>query len=177
MREPPVPPELKITTLMAVMKLAPQIPDSGRLPVVDGRAKMSKSQGNALALSATEDEIRAAVRRMHTDPDHLRVTDPGRVEGSVVFTDLDAFDPDRDTVHELKAHYRRGGLGDTAVKRRLETALLDQLAPIRDRHAAWTGRPDDVLDILRDSTRRARGVTQATLEAVKEALGLFRLGP
>ncbi|MGE8126695.1 tryptophan--tRNA ligase [Methylobacterium sp. NPDC080182] len=152
------------------------IPESGRLAGVDGRAKMSKSQGNALALSATDDAIRAAVRRMYTDPDHLRVTDPGRVEGNVVFTYLDAFDPDRDTVHELKAHYRRGGLGDTAVKRRLETVLLDLLAPIRERRTAWADRPDDVRDILRDGTRRARGVTQATLEAVKDALGLYRVG-
>ena len=152
------------------------IPESGRLPSVYGRAKMSKSQGNALALSATDDAIRAAVRRMYTAPDHLRVTDPGRVEGNVVFTYLDAFDPDRDTVHELKAHYRRGGLGETAVKRRLETVLLDLLAPIRQRRAAWADRSDDVRDILRDGTRRARGVTHATLETVKDALGLFRMG-
>ncbi|AIQ89408.1 Tryptophanyl-tRNA synthetase [Methylobacterium oryzae CBMB20] len=151
------------------------IPESGRLPGVDGRAKMSRSQGNALALSATEDAIRAAVRRMYTDPDHLRVTDPGRVEGNVVFTYLDAFDPDCDALAALKAHYRRGGLGDTAVKRRLETVLLDLLAPIRSRRAAWADRPDDVRDILRDGTRRARRVTQSTLEAVKDALGLYRV--
>lgn len=153
------------------------IPASGRLPGVDGRAKMSKSQGNALALSATEDEIRAAVRRMYTDPGHLRVSDPGRVEGNVVFTYLDAFDPDRDTVAEMKAHYRRGGLGDTVVKQRLETVLLDLLAPIRASRAAWAHRPDDVRDILRDGTRHARGVTQATLDTVKDALGLYRLAP
>ncbi|WP_411901719.1 tryptophan--tRNA ligase [Methylorubrum thiocyanatum] len=153
------------------------IPASGRLPGVDGRAKMSKSQGNALALSATEDEIRAAVRRMDTDPDHLRVGDPGRVEGNVVFTDPDAFDPDRDTIAELKARYRRGGLGDTVVKQRLETVLLDLLAPIRASRAAWAHRPDDVRDILRDGTRHARGVTQATLDTVKDALGLYRLAP
>ena len=153
------------------------IPASGRLPGVDGRAKMSKSQGNALALSAADDEIRAAVRRMYTDPDHLRVSDPGRVEGNVVFTYLDAFDPDRDTVAEMKAHYRRGGLGDTVVKQRLETVLLDLLAPIRASRAAWAHRPDDVRDILRDGTRGARGVTQATLDTVKDALGLYRLAP
>ena len=91
-----------------------------------------------------------------------------------MFTYLDAFDPDRNTVHELKAHYRRGDLGDTAVKRQLKAVLLDLLAPIRERRAAWTDRPDDV---LWDGTCRARIVTQATLEAVKEALSLFRLGP
>lgn len=153
------------------------IPASGRLPGVDGRAKMSKSQGNALALSAADDEIRAAVRRMYTDPDHLRVSDPGRVEGNVVFTYLDAFDPDRDTVAEMKAHYRRGGLGDTVVKQRLETVLLDLLAPIRASRAAWAHRPDDVRDILRDGTRHARGVTQVTLDTVKDALGLYSLAP
>lgn len=137
------------------------IPASGRLPGVDGRAKMSKSQGNALALSAADDEIRAAVRRTDTDPDHLRVGDPGRVAGNVVFTDLDAFDPDRDTV----------------LKQRLETVLLDLLAPIRASRAAWAHRPDDVRDILRDGTRHARGVTQATLDTVKDALGLYRLAP
>lgn len=153
------------------------IPASGRLPGIDGRAKMSKSQGNAVALSATEDEIRAAVRRMYTDPDHLRDGDPGRVEGNVVFTYLDAFDPDRDTVSEMKAHYRRGGLGDTVVKQRLKTVLLDLLAPIRASRVAWADRPDDVVDILRDGTRHARGVTQATLDTVKDALGLYRLAP
>lgn len=99
---------------------------------------------------------------------------PGR--GQRPATYVDAFDPDRDTVHELKAHYRRGGLGDTAVRRRLETVLLDLFAPIRERRAAWAERPDGVRDILRNGTRRAREVTQATLEAVKGALGLFRVG-
>ena len=152
------------------------IPESGRLPGVDGRAKMSKSQGNALTLSASEDAIRAAVRRMYTNPDHMRVTDPGRVEGNVVFTYLDTFDPDRDTVAELKARYRRGGLGDTTVKRRLETVQLDLLAPIRARRATWADRPDNVREVLRAGTCRACGVTQSTLEAVKNALGLFRVG-
>lgn len=152
------------------------IPASGRLPGVDGRAKMSKSQGNALALSAADD-IRAAVRRTDTDSDYLRVGDPGRVEGNVVFTDLDAFDPDHDTVAEMKAHDRRGGLGDTVMKQRLETVLLDLLAPIRASRAAWAHRSDDIRDILRDGTRHGRGFTQATLDTVKDALGLYRLAP
>ena len=86
------------------------------------------------------------------------------------------FDPDRDTVHELKAHYQRGGLGDTTVTRRLETVRFDPLEPIRERRAAWADRPDDVRDILRDGSRRVREVTQATLETVKDALGLDRVG-
>src|SRR4030088_2155909 len=99
------------------------IPRVGRLPGIDGKAKMSKSQGNAIPLSATADEIREAVRRMFTDPNHLEVSDPGRVEGNVVFTYLDAFDEDRIAVDDLKARYIRGGLGDSIVKKRLDDVL------------------------------------------------------
>ena len=99
------------------------IPTIGRLPGVDGKAKMSKSQGNAITLSATDKEIEDAVNQMYTDPDHLRVSDPGRIEGNVVFTYLDAFDPDREAVADLKEHYRRGGLGDMTLKRRLTSIL------------------------------------------------------
>src|SRR5690606_29827890 len=105
-----------------------------RLPGVDGR-KASKSLGNSISLSASPDEIRAAVRAMFTDPGHLRASDPGRVEGNVVFAHLDAFDPDRDAVEALKEHYRAGGLGDMAVKRRLEELLQALLEPIRSRRA------------------------------------------
>ncbi|WP_262300011.1 tryptophan--tRNA ligase [Microvirga sesbaniae] len=100
------------------------IPSVGRLPGIDGRAKMSKSQGNAIPLSATPDAIRDAVRRMYTDPGHLRAADPGIVEGNVVFTYLDAFDDDHAAVEALKAHYRRGGPGDAVVKRRLKLLPL-----------------------------------------------------
>jgi tryptophanyl-tRNA synthetase len=149
------------------------IPPVGRLPGVDGKAKMSKSQGNAILLSATPDQIRDAVRRMYTDPNHLRASDPGTIEGNVVFTYLDAFDEDRATVEELKAHYRRGGLGDAVVKRRLEDILQALLAPIRERRAAWARNTGDVLDILRTSTQVARETTQATLDDVRSGLGLF----
>lgn len=150
------------------------IPASGRLPGVDGRAKLSKSQGNALALSATEDEIRAAVRRMYTDPGHLRASDPGRVEGNVVFTYLDAFDPDPEAVAALKAHYRRGGLGDSALKTRLTGVLRDLLGPIRERRAAIARDPDHVMDVLRTGTARAKAITAETRDAVQDALGVFR---
>ncbi|MBR9837781.1 MAG: tryptophan--tRNA ligase [Rhodobacteraceae bacterium] len=151
------------------------IPEAGRLPGIDGRAKMSKSGGNAIALSAGPDEIRAAVRAMFTDPDHLRVEDPGRVEGNVVFTYLDAFDPDRDEVARLKGHYRRGGLGDSVVKRRLEEILQELLAPIRARRADYAADPGEVLRIVAEGTRAARELTDATKQEVMEALGLFRL--
>jgi len=153
------------------------IPEIGRLPGIDGKAKMSKSLGNAVPLSATPDEIAEAVRRMYTDPNHLRASDPGRVEGNVVFTYLDAFDDDREAVAELKARYRRGGLGDATVKSRLNDVLQALLAPIRERRAALAGDPERVLEVVRDGTRAARSVTQATLDEVRSALGLFVLDP
>ncbi len=151
------------------------IPRTGRLPGVDGKAKMSKSQGNAIRLSASDAEIEAAVQRMYTDPGHLRAADPGRVEGNVVFTYLDAFDPDTDAVAELKAHYRRGGLGDTMLKRRLTAILQATVAPIRERRAALARDTDFVMDVLRAGTARARAVTERTKQEVAEGLGLFRL--
>jgi tryptophanyl-tRNA synthetase len=149
------------------------IPPIGRLPGIDGRAKMSKSQGNAIPLSAAPEEIREAVRRMYTDPGHLRAQDPGKVEGNVVFTYLDAFDEDKEAVAELKARYRRGGLGDVTLKQRLDTILQGLLDPIRGRRAAYARDRSSVLDILREGTRTARAVTAATLHEVQSALGLF----
>lgn len=151
------------------------IPAIGRLPGVDGKSKMSKSQGNAIPLSASPSEISDAVRSMFTDPNHLRASDPGKVEGNVVFTYLDAFDEDRTAVEALKAHYRGGGLGDMAVKRRLDDILQTLLAPIRDRRAILARDPGHILTVLRRGTLNARRVTQATLDEVRNALGLFQL--
>lgn len=151
------------------------IPTLGRLPGVDGKAKMSKSQGNAVPLSATDAEIAAAVQRMYTDPDHLRASDPGRVEGNVVFTYLDAFDPDVGAVEELKAHYRRGGLGDMALKRRLTAVLQTTIAPIRERRAAFSRDTDFIMDVLGTGAMRGRKVTERTKEEIVTGLGLFRL--
>lgn len=150
------------------------IPAVGRLPGVDGKAKMSKSGGNAIALSASPDEIAAAVRAMFTDPDHLRVEDPGKVEGNVVFAYLDAFDEEA-VVADLKARYREGGLGDSVIKRRLEDILQALIAPIRERRAEFTRDPGYVLDAIRRGTERARERTEATKREVVEALGLFVL--
>jgi tryptophanyl-tRNA synthetase len=152
------------------------IPSVGRLPGVDGKAKMSKSQGNAIPLSATDADIEMAVRRMYTDPGHLRASDPGRVEGNVVFTYLDAFGNDRAEVTDLKARYRRGGLGDTLVKRRLEAVLKTLLAPIRERRAELARDPDFVLDVLRTGTHQAQELTANTKAELHAALGLFELG-
>lgn len=148
----------------------------GRLPGIDGRSKMSKSAGNAIPLSATPEDISAAVQAMFTDPDHLRVSDPGRVEGNVVFTYLDAFDESPEEVADLKAHYRRGGLGDMVLKRRLDARLQALLTPIRERRAEFAKRPDGVVDLVRAGTERASALTRDTLDEVKAALGLFSFG-
>lgn len=147
-----------------------------RLPGIDGRSKMSKSAGNAIPLSAGSAEISSAVQAMFTDPDHLRVSDPGRVEGNVVFTYLDAFDDRPGEIEDLKAHYRRGGLGDMVLKRRLDARLQALLAPIRDRRAAFARRPEFVMDVLRTGTERAATLTRQTLDEVRGALGLFSFG-
>jgi tryptophanyl-tRNA synthetase len=151
------------------------IPRVGRLPSVDGKSKMSKSQGNAIPLSASPDEIRDAVRMMYTDPHHLRANDPGRVEGNVVFTYLDAFDEDRESVEDLKARYQEGGVGDVTVKRRLEDALQALLAPIRARRARLGRDPAYITSVLRAGTVKARERTQTTLDELRNALGLFAL--
>ncbi|MBR1237833.1 tryptophan--tRNA ligase [Bradyrhizobium sp. AUGA SZCCT0182] len=151
------------------------IPATGRLPGADGKAKMSKSQGNAISLSASPNEIRAFVNRMYTDPNHLRASDPGVVEGNVVFAYLDAFDTDQAAVDELKARYRRGGLGDVTVKRRLEDVLQELLKPIRERRQAVSNDLGYVLDVLRSGTSRARAITQATFDELRDGLGLFSL--
>lgn len=151
------------------------IPKVGRLPGIDGKAKMSKSLGNAIPLSASPDEIRAAVRQMYTDPNHLRASDPGNVEGNVVFIYLDAFCDDNALVEDLKARYRRGGLGDMVVKRQLEDVLQSLIAPIRERRAMYASDPGHVLALLKEGSFKARERTEETLGEVKAALGLFSL--
>ncbi|AOI72320.1 tryptophan--tRNA ligase [Burkholderia ubonensis] len=143
-----------------------------RLPGIDGKAKMSKSLGNAIALGATPDEITKAVNSMYTDPNHLRVSDPGQVEGNVVFAFLDAFEPDTQKVDELKSRYRQGGLGDSVVKRVLNERLQSLIEPIRARRRELENDRAEVLAILRHGTMRAREVAGTTLSEVKRALGL-----
>lgn len=151
------------------------IPRIGRLPGIDGKAKMSKSLGNAIPLSASSDEIRDAVYQMYTDPKHLRAADPGVVEGNVVFTYLDAFCEDDHMVEDLKARYRQGGLGDMVVKRQLNDVLQALIAPIRERRALYASDPAYVMAVLKDGTSRAREQTQNTLNEIRRALGLFEL--
>lgn len=143
-----------------------------KLPGIDGRAKMSKSLNNAIFLSDPEDVVRAKVKSMFTDPQHLREKDPGRVEGNPVFTYLDAFDPDHPAVEALKAHYQRGGLGDTALKERLAAVLLEFLRPIQARREALAKDMSSLNDVLRSGSARGRHIAAETLAAVRRAMGI-----
>lgn len=139
-----------------------------RLPGFDGKAKMSKSLGNTIVLNASDKDIKKAVNAMYTDPNHLRIEDPGQVEGNIVFTYLDAFDPNKEEVEELKEHYRRGGLGDGTVKKRLEGVLKELITPIRERREELAKDPDYIMDVLRQGTDKCRIITQQTLDEVKD---------
>ena len=142
-----------------------------RLPGTDGR-KASKSLGNAIPLGAAADELRRLVHAMYTDPGHVRASDPGQVEGNVVFAHLDAFDPDVQAVEELKARYRRGGLGDAALKARLVDVLEHVVAPIRDRRAALARDRAYVREVLRDGSARAQEITGVVRRLVRGAFAL-----
>lgn len=148
------------------------VPRVSRLPGTDGRAKMSKSLGNAIYLSDLPDTVIDKVMRMYTDPRHARVEDPGQVEGNVVFTYLDAFDPDREGLEGLKERYRAGGLGDVALKHHLIDVLHCLLAPIRARRQDFAKDPEQVLRILVEGTRRGRAVARETLGRVRRAMHL-----
>ncbi len=161
-----------LTTTPILRHCKALLSDVSRLPGVDGNAKMSKSLGNTLTLSASEDEIHRAVSAMYTDPNHLRVTDPGQVEGNVVFTYLDAFHADKTIVADMKAHYQRGGLGDRQCKNELEACLQELLAPIRERRATCIQDKGMLLELLRRGSERAHQLTQRTLHEVKRGLGL-----
>jgi len=155
-----------------LVECAPKLSAVPRLPGIDGTSKMSKSLGNAIPLAADPDEIRAAVKRMYTDERHLRASDPGTVEGNVVFAFLDAFEPDKMRVDDLKMRYRRGGLGDTALKSVLDERLQHLIAPIRERRNRFAADRAQVMSMLADGTERARATAAATLADVKRGLGL-----
>ena len=144
----------------------------GRIPGLDGNAKMSKSLGNAIYLSDDEDTLKKKVMSMYTDPNHIHVEDPGQVEGNVVFTYLDIFDKDTAKVQELKDHYRHGGLGDVKIKRYLMEVLNAELAPIRLRRAEFAKDLPAVMDMLKAGSDRANQVAAQTLDEVKDAMGL-----
>lgn len=150
-----------------------------RLPGIDGKAKMSKSLGNCIYLSDEPEDIKKKVMSMYTDPDHVRVEDPGKIEGNTVFTYLDAFSteehfakflPDYANLDELKAHYKRGGLGDVKVKKFLNNVLQDVLEPIRERRHYWEQRIPEVYEILRAGSKEAEAAAASTLHDVREAM-------
>ena len=150
-----------------------------RLPGTDGKAKMSKSLGNCIYLSDTEADVKKKVMSMFTDPDHIRIEDPGKLEGNTVFTYLDAFSneghfaeylPDYANLDELKEHYQRGGLGDVKVKKFLNNVLQEELSPIRARRAEYEKNIDEVYEILKKGSEAASAKAAETLREVKAAM-------
>ena len=150
-----------------------------RLPGIDGKAKMSKSLGNCIYLAEEPEDIKKKVMSMFTDPNHLRVEDPGKVEGNPVFIYLDAFCRDEyfaefwndySCLDELKAHYQRGGLGDVKVKKFLNNVMQEELRPIRERRKEWENHLPDVLDILKEGSKVAKETAAKTLEDVRHSM-------
>ena len=150
-----------------------------RLPGIDGKAKMSKSLGNCIYLSESEADVKKKVMSMFTDPDHIRIEDPGKLEGNTVFTYLDAFSneghfaeylPEYANLDELKDHYKRGGLGDVKVKKFLNNVMQSELAPIRERRKYWEEHLTDVYDILKKGSEVAEAKAAETLKDVKAAM-------
>ena len=144
----------------------------GRLAGLDGKAKMSKSLGNAIFLSDDVDTLKKKVMSMYTDSGHLRVEDPGQVEGNMVFEYLDVFDADKEKVSELKHQYRHGGLGDVKLKMYLFQVLNDLLTPIRIKRAELACDKEAVLKILMQGTKQVRKVAQQTMNEVRQAMHL-----
>lgn len=176
----------KFNTIYGPTLTEPEIllPDNAaclRLPGTDGKAKMSKSLGNCIYLSDSEEDVKKKVMGMYTDPNHLKVTDPGKIEGNCVFTYLDAFCrpgdfekflPEYENLDALKDHYRRGGLGDVKVKRLLIAILNDILAPIRERRKAWEQNIEGVYKILEEGCEKARQEAGRTLSDVRHSMGI-----
>lgn len=166
-------------TLVEPEALIPENQVCCRLPGIDGKAKMSKSLGNCIYLSDTADEVRSKVMEMFTDPNHLKVSDPGNLEGNAVFTYLDAFCkeehferylPEYPNLEELKGHYQRGGLGDVKVKRFLNAILEEELAPIRNKRLELEKQIPDIYDILKKGSEVARNEAAGTMAEVKSAM-------
>ena len=143
----------------------------GRLPGLDGNAKMSKSLGNAIYLADDAKTVQKKVMSMYTDPNHIHVEDPGKIEGNTVFTYLDVFDPDKDKVAELKEEYQKGGLGDVKIKRYLNKVLEAELAPIRERREKFAQDEDAVYEMLLEGSKKANKVANETLQQVRDAIG------
>lgn len=164
----------KTDVLVEPEGLYPENEKAGRLPGLDGNAKMSKSLGNGIYLSDDADTVRKKVMSMYTDPNHIRVEDPGQIEGNMVFTYLDIFGRPEDaaTIAEMKEHYQRGGLGDVKTKRYLLEILERELAPIRERRLEYAQDMGEVFRMLEKGSDAARQVAGQTLAEVKEAMGI-----
>lgn len=162
----------KLAGKIILEECRPLLSNASRLPSTDGKNKMSKTMGNAINLGASEKEINAAVKAMYTDPSHLRVEDPGQVEGNIVFTYLDAFHPDKKYIDSLKSHYRRGGLGDGTTKKILEECLQDMLQPIREKRAEYLNDKAQLINILKKGSQVARENSEKVLFDVRGIFGL-----
>lgn len=162
----------RIYTCTVLKEATPLVPSLARLPGIDGKAKMSKSLGNAIFLSDSFDVIAQKVKSMYTDPDHIKITDPGKVEGNTVFAYLDAFDPNTLEVAVLKEQYRQGGLGDMIVKKRLLTILEQFLTPIQKKRKELEKDSGYIFDIIQKGSAHAQQVTQQTLEEVRSVMGI-----
>jgi tryptophanyl-tRNA synthetase len=143
-----------------------------RLPGIDGKAKMSKSLGNAIFLKDEPDVIKKKVMQMYTDPDHIHVSDPGKIEGNVVFAYLDVFDPDKKRLAELKERYQHGGLGDVVLKKYLIEILDTFLKPIRERRKELAKDKMAVMKIILEGTEKARAVAESTMKEIRSVMHL-----
>ncbi|CAM2947882.1 tryptophan--tRNA ligase [Dellaglioa algida] len=144
----------------------------GRIPGLDGNAKMSKSLGNTIYLSDDEDTLRKKIMSIYTDPDHVHVESPGKIEGNIVFTYLDIFGEDKEKIKEMKEHYKRGGLGDVTLKNYLFDVLNEVLLPIRTRRELYAKDPEAVYEMLRVGSEKANVRANKTLQEVKSAMGI-----
>ncbi|MBE6148423.1 MAG: tryptophan--tRNA ligase [Firmicutes bacterium] len=159
----------------------PKTAIEGRVPGIDGKAKMSKSLDNCIYLSDTKEEVKRKVMMMYTDPSHIKITDPGKIEGNMVFLYLDLFVKDSDfakylpeykNIEELKAHYQKGGLGDVVIKKFLINVLEELLEPMRIRRKSYEDNIERVYEIIKEGTNKANNVANETLENVKKAIGI-----
>lgn len=144
----------------------------GRIPGIDGNAKMSKSLGNAIYLTDSADEVQRKVMSMYTDPKHVHIDDPGSIEGNVVFTYLNIFDSDVEQVAKLETQYQKGGLGDVKIKKRLIEVLNSFLDPIRQKRADYAKNIDYVEHVLRDGSKKANELANKTLKEMRDAMGI-----
>jgi len=168
-------------TLVSPKELLPETNSAKRLPGIDGKAKMSKSLGNCIYLDDSDEEINRKVMLMYTDPNHIKLTDPGKVEGNVVFTYLDVFCnedhfkkylPEYNNLEELKSHYTKGGLGDVVIKKFLSKILCEVIKPIREKREELLKNLDYVYSVLKDGTKKANECANKTLFKVRTNMGI-----